>query len=1093
MSYDLKILADNRNALLLAEVGAWLHMLGKFHEEFLKGNHELDIQIPSDLKQDYLVLDSLLCDLWPGRIWDTMDVSDFEATNLNLYDLIKGHRNPRSGKGLVRLMADAHGRGSSVEKGVLERFAYGQTIKVYQATAMGNETSHIDLNNLQNKRKDLYKFLQTQLQHLRGADANVNWTDFRKILTQWLEQDFRISVAETRRPLNDVTMFDQTIASVAFFKAALAQNLLAGWKDPKQDKVTHKYYWRLLRVGLNGPTYWGQAARVNDLLSRKAQIEPALNAVQILLEEIYPLGAEVYRDENGSIFLMPDINGLLQSVINGQPLTEHLQQIAENVFTGEARFELELSERTRNMLIFGQLAIASLPQPTSQPSQVQIWWDGVEGRDICPVCNLRPQGPGKKAVERKICDTCETRRSDRARIWTSKLTTTVWTDEVADSNGRLALVVGQFGLESWLTGTVFNTVLSFSPEKRVLNDDHRTRKLKYEFNYKELCKQVSHALTTNGHFEPEKKGTPPSQLLSRLVLQDKRDRTTNRVVDFYDLQVSDADLGEGRSDRDPAILALAMMRQQPSFARLRRVWETTRRLWQEVLPTDENTNIVDSIAAQVIGSTGPRLEIKGSLAPADDRHQSPGPFHTYELRLGQTRLSVVWDPDHSRFITCDNLAYATQLLRKDVKTAITGKLTIEEPVGYGSQNKEWGTITVDQAQAINDEEGNPVTYTPAIPILAEPRTFMALVPANKALDVTQAIKEKYEREMGKVRNRLPLHLGVVYFHRRIPLRAALEAGRRMLERKQGSGGAGEQGSKWRVIKKPEKQSKPLPETVLYLADGTQQFKEWYAVVLSQGDRQLTWYVPAVMGDGATEDVWYPYVFLETDNDDSRVNGRQRAFKGLRPTANGAEACWLVHVADLEAQNQVYFTPATLDFEWLDTTGRRFEIAYDDQGQRRGRLSRPYLLDELKTLKDAWQIISDRGGGLTNNQIYALRDLIESKRAEWYAIPTDSRSDKTFHQFCREAILNAEWPLTGREKLLNPWPPLLQTNGATDPPTNRLTKSCCTLQAGQPANRLIDHLTNWAVSGLLADVIELYMSVMKAKPQRSQTEKETIDE
>jgi len=34
--------------------------------------------------------------------------------------------------------------------------------------------------------------------------------------------------------------------------------------------------------------------------------------------------------------------------------------------------------------------------------------------------------------------------------------------------------------------------------------------------------------------------------------------------------------------------------------------------------------------------------------------------------------------------------------------------------------------------------------------------------------------------MGKVRNRLPLHLGVVYAHRRTPLRAVLGAGKRML-------------------------------------------------------------------------------------------------------------------------------------------------------------------------------------------------------------------------------------------------------------------------------------------------------------------------
>ncbi len=52
MSNSLKVLADNRDALLLAEVAAWLHMFGKFHEEFLKGVHGMDIEIPSDVPTD---------------------------------------------------------------------------------------------------------------------------------------------------------------------------------------------------------------------------------------------------------------------------------------------------------------------------------------------------------------------------------------------------------------------------------------------------------------------------------------------------------------------------------------------------------------------------------------------------------------------------------------------------------------------------------------------------------------------------------------------------------------------------------------------------------------------------------------------------------------------------------------------------------------------------------------------------------------------------------------------------------------------------------------------------------------------------------
>ena len=45
MVKSLKILEDNKDALLLAEIGCWMHMVGKFHKDFLEGDFDLDTQI----------------------------------------------------------------------------------------------------------------------------------------------------------------------------------------------------------------------------------------------------------------------------------------------------------------------------------------------------------------------------------------------------------------------------------------------------------------------------------------------------------------------------------------------------------------------------------------------------------------------------------------------------------------------------------------------------------------------------------------------------------------------------------------------------------------------------------------------------------------------------------------------------------------------------------------------------------------------------------------------------------------------------------------------------------------------------------------
>jgi CRISPR-associated Csx11 family protein len=970
MTVNLDVLRQHRDALLLAEVAAWLHMLGKFHEDFLNGNQDLDIQIPPDLPTTHPNLDHLLRTPWTGPIWNGLGIKELQANSLSIFDLAKEHRNPQAPTGLQRLLQDAHGRGSGIEKGVLNRFAPEQSGVVYLATAFGQEARSVELSELRTKRQALYDFLQNRLQDLFASSRNLSsfdWRGFRSGFIQRLDQDFRTTVAETRRPLNDVTLFDQTAASVAFFKAALAQNLLCGWRDPHQRNVAQKYHWQLLRIGINGSAFWGQVSRIPDLLSRKALIQSALDAVKVFLEETCPLGNEIYRDEDGSVFIVPDVTDLLKALVNGQTLERYLQELIAQALSGEATGTITLSDRTRNTLRFGEIATAELPPPapqSSQLSQLKGRWQGAYGRDLCPVCGLRPQGPTEKALERKVCDTCEQRRTDRSKEWNTDLTTTIWTDEVANEHGRLALIVGRFGLETWLKGSALNSVLMFDPSQRELND--RERNKKYQFSYSDLLKEIQDALSPPKINQTLGKWAP---LLDNLILTDARGGFT-KFIEIYDLYVSDTDLNRNRNTKEPGLFALAILRQPPSFARLRRIWETTRTFWQEVLPTNPGRILADSLVANKVGKGGPRLEI----IPENRNNLNLGPFHTYELVVNGIPLSVVWDDTKKRFITCDNLDYLAkpEQLGQPVKDALEAQkgasLTLEEPVGYGAKNKVWGTITIKDVQELPDR------YVPAIPILAEPRTFMALVPADRALEVVKAIKSKYEREMGKVRNRLPLTLGVVYFGRRIPLAAALDAGRRMLQRP-----AIEVMCKVKNVEPPNCTDQNWPRE--------------RRITLELNEQEITLSVPTVMGDGQTHDVWYPYWRVE-----GRPTNRTRWFIG--PDSEH----W-VHICDLEPGDQVSFLPSTFDYEFLDTTTRRFEVSYDASGQRRSqdRRQRPYLLEELDKLEKAWKDISH----LSKSQIHAVIAAMETKRHVWekpvgagaLALPDQD----VFRQFVRDTL------------------------------------------------------------------------------------------
>ncbi len=117
MSNSLDILAKHRDALLLAEVGAWLHMFGKLHEEFLDGKHELDCEIPKDVPVE---LSRILGNgKWTGDIWNELPIpsANLGAAGLSIYNMIEEHRPLKSeSAGFIQLMADAHGRGFGIEK-----------------------------------------------------------------------------------------------------------------------------------------------------------------------------------------------------------------------------------------------------------------------------------------------------------------------------------------------------------------------------------------------------------------------------------------------------------------------------------------------------------------------------------------------------------------------------------------------------------------------------------------------------------------------------------------------------------------------------------------------------------------------------------------------------------------------------------------------------------------------------------------------------------------------------------------------------------------------------------------------------------------
>ncbi len=434
----------------------------------------------------------------------------------------------------------------------------------------------------------------------------------------------------------------------------------------------------------------------------------------------------------------------------------------------------------------------------------------------------------------------------------------------------------------------------------------------------------------------------------------------------------------------------------PSFALIRRIWETTRAFWFDIEKDIERPEIV--------GYAGPRLKIAGNFESETER-KVIREFNAYEAEIvpkdqpsSGIRLSIFYAGNNS-FVVIDNLQRLA--LKIDAPSEILK--TYDASAEYVENHLKGKLIIYDQEVIskkicefrISNVMAEPKPYLTAVTILSEPSIFMAIVPASKAMNVAKHIQEKYNREMGKVKNRLPITLGMIFARSHMPLAAVIDAGTRMLNNH------------------PRDEKWFLHEDAQIIGSDC----------IIDFENEIKWQIPVKMGDGITDDVWYPNFYL-----DGCPTGRTTMFQTNKNC--------LIHAKELKKGDAVKICLSRFDFEFLDSASRRFEVSYDEEsGKRRDKIrgQRPYLLDELDDFERLWKTISEE---LSSSQIKETVGLIETKREEWM-LETD---DPVFKNFVHNVIQNVNW------------------------------------MHGKPAKMI--ELEKAAVSGKLRDIVELYMDILK---------------
>ncbi len=764
---------------------------------------------------------------------------------------------------LCRLLVDCHGIVSGLEKHDPEgegakldpqvsKQPLGQT---YIATVFGSERL-MDQSALGHERAQLAGAFQP----LPGSRSQ------RQVARSALLS----GLGDTQRPINDVTLWDVSDSAAALYKAAVAQAVLEGWREPGTE------YWRLLRIGVDRLAFAERASRIPDLLGRMRVIDEALEEVREFLEKTCPLGNEVYRDETGSIFVVPDLQGdlLNGAVDHSLSLQSRLERIFSDKTAGELLPRVFLGPPAREDLSLGALLREPVGPARRDVGRLSAFWSADGGQEKCVVCSFRPQGGGAgssraraPAKARHACVVCLKRSGGRVRAWLKDAAsdgprTTVWVDEASDDNGRCALLVGRFVLSRWLDGTMIRT------------------------------------------------------------LALGKDNTGSRLP------------------------------KNPSFARIRRVWETTRRFWGDVS---------DDLVGTAESSRRWKFTVQ-TQPPSDlERH------HVYELDVLNQPFPVVWDG--GALVTADNLAYAVSVRgigvqddgwRTRLGGILRGQHVVYEPGSYAGRRRAVANVTI--TDIVDHSE-----FVPLIPIATEPGLFMGILPAKMALQAVRQIEQRYVQEMGKVRDRLGLHIGLVFFPRKTPIPAVIDAGRRFLA---------------------------MPDR-----------EECWAIRSVTGGRVefengIAWDIPAQLGDGS-DDQYYSF-FLAPASASATTQPAPR-IQGFDFGA-GESDYQLLHLSELQAGSRVQVWPSRFDFQFLGDAADRFHVAYGGHTKRPGQ--RPYYLEQLEGhLRTLWDLVAGRSG-LTTTQIRRIFDAIEARHFAW---GRSDGSDEVLVRLASDLWSTAEWP------------------------------------------------------------------------------------
>jgi hypothetical protein len=417
---------QHRPLLLAMEAIGWFHMAGKARSEFLRyhGGDRVDYRYEKwhDYETPPFPWDDLLG--WVGDRFKSKVPSNAWPGSFKEFTEKHKEKDP----GLLGLLQASHGIVSGVEKNLpraTSEYLDQSVPHMWLSSPWGYPKRNLLVDPPEVLTPNGWKQVVSEIRRILEELKNLGTQDVQDVGAWWRWREkaigpdsfirgaFLSTLAETRLPNNDVTLWDQSYVAAALFKSAVAGALLNSGFPWGDGQIKQKTRWRLLTVAIGTEHYEARAVKIGDWTGMQAALERFFEEVRRLIEVDLAVGSLLYRDSSAAVFSFPgereDENvpaPWLREREWKEWLREQIDEIAErlNLETPPA---VRLSQPTRSLVPMVREraeAVKSTMVPVHRAWSI-CWKIPEESRGhVCPVCGVRRNGdPTSKGKPCAVC------------------------------------------------------------------------------------------------------------------------------------------------------------------------------------------------------------------------------------------------------------------------------------------------------------------------------------------------------------------------------------------------------------------------------------------------------------------------------------------------------------------------------------------------------------------------------------------------------------------------------------------------------------------------------------------------------------------